>query len=219
MRFAFRLLVPLTAVALVACGSSDDGPLPVAQRFVTTADASGTKADPVEKRVTTADFDEFLGALKEGVIDPDEKEMNAVFRKADFKRAGRDARFYGAKHSPTAPHIFSSFVELSSEDAAERALEWFEADTKKPCPGSCATRIFSFDVDDISDARGVRRIATAADIKAAGTEEQIPQDSYWVGFTDDSIVYTVDVSGRPGSVSEAQALKIARAYHDRLTGG
>ena len=70
MRFAIRLLVPLTTVALVACGAE---PVPVAQRFPTAAEAPGSKPDPVEKRQTTEDFDEFISALTEAVIDPDEK--------------------------------------------------------------------------------------------------------------------------------------------------
>ena len=62
MRFAIRLLVPLTVVAFVACGG-DDAPVPVAQRFPTAADAPGTTPDPVETRETTEDFDEFIAAL------------------------------------------------------------------------------------------------------------------------------------------------------------
>jgi hypothetical protein len=38
------------------------------------------------------------------------------------------------------------------------------------------------------------------------------------GFTDGSYVYTVDLDGPPGSVTEEQALKIANAYYERLSG-
>ena len=51
-----------------------------------------------------------------------------------------------------------------------------------------------------------------------GTEDELPSDSYWVGFTNGAFVYTVDLYGPPGSVSEEQALDIASAYYDRLTG-
>ena len=84
----------------------------------------------------------------------------------------------------------------------------------KPCPHSCAAVISSFEVDGIPDARGVHRIATAEDIEAAGTENEVPSDSYWVGFTVGSIVYAVDLHGPPGSVSEEQAQEIASAYYD-----
>jgi hypothetical protein len=89
----------------------------------------------------------------------------------------------------------------------------------KPCPNSCAVRVSSFEVDGSPDARGVHRIATAEDIEAAGTEGEEPSDSYWVGFTEGSIVYTVDLTGSPGSVSEEQAQRIPSAFHDRLADG
>jgi hypothetical protein len=83
---------------------------------------------------------------------------------------------------------------------------------------SCAVQISDFDVDDIADASGVHRIATAEDIERVGTKDEKPSDSYWVGFTVGPFVYTVNLQGPPGSVSEKQALHIASAYYDRLTG-
>ena len=221
MRFAIPLLAALTAVALVACGGGDDeaaAPVPLAQRFVTAEDAPGSKPDPVETRQTTVDFDEFIVALSEFAVDPDTEEMTTVFQEAGFKGSGVDTRFYGETHTFTAPHVFSSFIELESEDGATSALDWLETDSRKPCPMSCAVQISDFDVDDIADARGVHRIATAEDIERVGTTDQQPFDSYWVGFTEGSFVYTVDLRGPPGSVSEQQAQEIASAYYDRLTG-
>jgi hypothetical protein len=83
---------------------------------------------------------------------------------------------------------------------------------------SCAVQRSEFDVDDIPGARGVHRSATAEDIERVGTEDERPFDGYWVGFTNGAFVYTVDLHGPPGSVSEEQALDIARAYHHRLAG-
>lgn len=214
MRFAARLLVPLTTVALIACGAE---PVPVVERFPTAAEAPHTKPDPVEKRQIADDFDEFLVALTPALMDPDRDEMTNAFQEADFIRAGVDFRFFGETHSPEAPHLISWFIELDSEDAASRARDWLEADTRKPCPHSCATRVNSFNVEGIPDARGVHRIATPEDIEAAGFENEVPNDSYWVGFTLGSIVYTVDLHGPPGSVSQEQALAIASTYYERLT--
>jgi hypothetical protein len=216
MRFATRLLVTLTTVALVACGGDD--PVPVAQRFPTAAEAPGSKPDPVEKGETAADLDEFVVAFTPALIDPDREEMTSVFQEAGLMRAGLDVRFFGDEHSPTEPHLFSWFIELDSEDSAMTALDWIEAESMKPCPHSCATRISGFDLEGIPDARGVHRIATAEDIEAAGFEDEMPNDSYWVGFTIGSIVFTVDLHGRPGSVSEEQAQSIASAFYERLTG-
>ena len=80
--------------------------------------------------------------------------------------------------------MFSSFIEVESEDGATRVLEFLETDLKKPCPQSCATKISEFEVGDIVGARGVHRIATVEDIEQVGATEQRPRDSYWVGFTD-----------------------------------
>jgi hypothetical protein len=219
VRYAIRLSVFLTAAALVACtGSQEPTAPPLAQRFLTAADAPGTQRDPVLGRETAAGLDEFIPTFGPHLIDPNIEEMTRVFKEAGFQGAGSDARSFGQTHAPHAPHLFDTFYELESEDGARSALDWLEADSMKPCPNSCAVRISNFDVDDIPDARGTHRIATAEDIQALGTEDERPSEDYWVGFTVDSIVYTVLLRGPPGSVSEEQAQKIVSAYYDRLTG-
>jgi hypothetical protein len=206
---------------LVGCAGSDEEtapPLPLAQRFVTAEDAPGSKADPVETRETTVDFDEFIALLSEASIDPDTDEMTTVFQDAGFKSAGVDWRFYGETHTTgSSPHVVSSFIELDSEDGATSALDWLETDVRKPCPMSCAVDRSSFDVDGIADARGVQRIATAEDIERVGNPDERPSEEYWIGFTNGAFVYTVNLFGPPGSISEEQALEIVSAYHDRLT--
>ena len=222
MRYAIPLLAALAMITLVACGGDDDeetaAPVSAAQRFVTEEDAPGSKPDPDETRQTVEDLDAFIVGLSELAVDPDKEEATTVFEEAGFKGAGVDTRFYGEAHTPgVSPHVVSSFMELGSEDGAASALDWLEADSKKPCPRSCAVQISTFDVD-IPGARGVRRLTTAEDIERVGTEDQRPSDSYWVGFTNGAFVYNVDLFGPPGSVSEEQALDIASAYYDRLTG-
>ena len=223
MRLVIPLLAGLAAVSLAACSGGEDetsAPPTVAQRFVTAADAPGSKPDPVEKRETTTDFDTFISALSDTSIDPDRDEMTTLFKDAGFKSAGVDARFFGQTHSPeTSVHVFSSFIEVGSEDGATSALDWLETDQMKPCPMSCAVQRSSFEVDDIPDARGVHRVATAEDIEKVGTNDEQPQDDYWIGFTKGPIVYTMVLHGHavPGTVSEDQAQQIASAYYDRLT--
>lgn len=205
------------AIALVACDGGDDvAPLPIEQRFLTAEDAPGTESDPVETRQTTTDLDEIIVVYR--LIDPDEDELTTVLRDAGFEGTGVDSRFVGESHSPDVPHLVSSFIELDSDDGASSVLDVIEADVLKPCPGSCATRISAFDVEDIDGARGVHRIATAEDIEAAGTGDEWPLDSYWVGFTVGPVVYSVELRGPPGSVSEEQTRNLATAHHDRLTG-
>lgn len=233
VRFAIPLLVALTAVSLVACDSGDDetassvptsaspvptSPVPLGQRFPSAADAPGSKPDPVEKRQLATTFDEFIAALSHLAVDPDMDEVTKVFQDAGFKEAGLDVRFFGEKHTRSAPHLFSSIVELETEDGAKSALDWLEADSMKPCPESCAVQISTFDVDGIADGRGVRRTATADDIESFGSPDEHPFDAYWIGFTQGAFVYTVELNGSPGSVSEEEAQKIAIAYFDRLAG-
>ncbi len=222
MRFVIPLLAALAMVTLAACGGGDEEtavPLPLAERFVTAEEAPRSKPDLDEPRQTTVDFDEFITTLSERTADPDTEEMTEVFEGAGFKSAGVDTRFYGETHTPgRSTHVVSTFIELASEDGATSALDWLETDVRKPCPGSCAVRISTFDADDLADGRGVHRIATAEEIERVGTADQMPFESYWVGFTKGALVYSVDLFGRPGSVSEAQALEIASAYYNRLTG-
>jgi len=223
MRLEVSILVAVTAATLAACGGSDDEaavPVTLAQRFLTAEEAPGSRPDPVEKRETTTDFDIFISTLSDASIEPDSDETTTLFKDAGFESAGLDARFFGRRHSPeTSVHVFSSFIEVGSEDGARSALDWLETDQMKPCPMSCAVQRSRFEVDDIPDARGVHRAATAADIERVGTSDEQPQDDYWIGFTNGPIVYTMVLHGHavPGTVSEDQARQIATAYYDRLT--
>ena len=222
MRCAQSLLIATATIALVGCGGDKKSapPVPTAQRFVTAQDAPGSKPDPDETRAVTAKFDEFMAGLRDRSINPDKKEMARVFRSAEFRSAGADTRYFGKTHTPgVSTHVASAFIELRSEEAATKALDWLEADNSKPCPKTCAIRINTFDVDDLGDARGVHRIATAKDIREGGSPDETPVDSYWVGFTAGTVTYAVELFGRPGNVSKEQALDIARAYYDRVTGG
>lgn len=220
MRLATALLAVLALVTSAACGGEDDAapvePVGLEQRIVTADEAPGSKPDPVEIRQTTADFEEFIAVLGQRAVDPNTEEMTDVFREAGFEGAIIDTRFYGDAHSPSSPHIVSSVIQLQSEQGAANALEWLDADSKKPCPKTCANQISEFDVNGVPDAWGVRRSQSAADIAAVGTEGDVPFDSYGMGFTHGSFVYTLDLFGPPGSVSEEQALGIAHALHQRI---
>ncbi|MBA2425319.1 MAG: hypothetical protein H0W35_01120 [Actinobacteria bacterium] len=220
MRFAAPLLAALALVTLAACGGGDEAepeePAALAQRVLTEEDAPGSKPDPVETRQTTVDFDEFIDVLNNVAIDPDAEELNDVFTEAGFQAAIIDTRFYGEEHVGGAPHITSSVIQLQSEQGAKDALEWIHADDMKPCPKTCAVQVSEFDVDDISDTPGVHRSQSAEDIEAVGADDDMPFDSYRIAFTDGSFVYTVDLHGPYGSVTEDEATDIAHALHERV---
>jgi hypothetical protein len=217
-RTVFRVLVLVTVLVAAACSGDEPPPPPLAERFLSAEDAPGSQIDPEERRETVADVDELVTTFGHHMVDADTDEMTSLFEEARFEEAGTEVRFYGETHSPDAPHIFSAFYELGSEDGAGSALDWLVTDAKKPCPESCATVVTDFDVADIPDGSGVRRLTTAEAIEAAGIAEQIPRDEYMVVFTVGSSVYTVLLAGPPGSVTEERARDIATAYHDRLAG-
>ena len=173
-RHAIRRTVLLLTVALVACSGDEPEPPPLAERFVSAADAPGSTIDTVEVRETADDIDTFVSVFSPHMVDADREEMTQMFSDADFQSAGTEVRFIGQEHSPEEPHIFSSFYELGSEDGAASALDWLVSDSQKPCPESCATVVSEFDVYRIPDGSGVRRLTTADAIEAAGTDEQIP---------------------------------------------
>jgi hypothetical protein len=212
------LLAMLTVVALAACGGGDDAqPLTLEQRVLTAEDAPGSKPDPVETRQQTTDFQEFIRVLNEQAVDPDET-MTDVFREAGFQAAILDVRFFADTHSPDVPHVFSSVIQLESEEGAKSALDWLHADGMKPCPGTCAVRISEFEVGGVPDARGVRRAQSAEDIETSGRPDDVPFESYTLYFSDGPFAYTVDLSGAPGSVTVEEAEEIAGALHDRVQG-
>ena len=98
MRFVLPLLAALVVIVPVACGGGDDAAsgtttteqaaLTLSQRLVTAGDAPGSKPDPVEQGGTTVKFDEFIQTLGELAVDPDTKEVTALFEEAGFKGAG-----------------------------------------------------------------------------------------------------------------------------------
>jgi hypothetical protein len=220
MRIGVPLVAALALLTVAACGGDDeaaiDESLPIAQRVLAEEDAPGSKPDPVEKRMSTADFDEFIEELGNVAIDPDTEEMTRVFEEDGFEEAVTETRFFGEMHSPEARHVRGSVIQLQSDRGARSALDWLETDIMKPCPETCAVRISEFEVDGIPDARGVHASASAEDIEAVGSDDEQPFDSYWIGFTDGSSVYTVHMFGPPGSVSEEQASTMANAYYERI---
>jgi hypothetical protein len=213
------LLALLALTLLAACGGGDGNePLTLEQRVVAEEDAPGSKPDPVETRQQTAEFDVFIDALSERAIDPNKDEMTELFGEAGFQAAIADTRYFGETHIGASSHIFSSVIQLDSEAGAANALQWVHEDRLKPCPKTCAVQISEFEVDGIPDAQGVRRSQSAEDIEAVGREGDMPFEAYEVLFSDGPFVYTVDVHGPPGSVTEEQVEAIASALHSRVEG-
>jgi len=167
------LLFTLAASAvlgLAACGGGSDettstGPLTLAQRVVTEEDAPGSKPDPVEKRQTAADEQEFIEKMGDAFVNPSEEDRKSL-QTVGFVQAIRDTRYFGDTHSRDDAHTFTLVVQLDSPDGAKEMADFFHTDSLRPCPESCAFSVSEFDVDGIPGATGVRRVATEDAIKA-----------------------------------------------------
>jgi hypothetical protein len=215
--FAFAVTAVL---GLAACGGGSDeatstGPLALDQRVVTEEDAPDSKPDPVEKRQTAADEDEFADKMGDAFINPTEQETEDL-QTVGFVQAIRDTRYFGDVHSRDDVHTFSLVVQFDSPDSAKKMADFFHTDSLRPCPESCAFSVSEFDVDGIPGATGVRRYASEEAVQAAGTSENRPQDSYAIFFADGDFAYDIDLSGPPGTTSEDKAVEIAQKLYDRV---
>ena len=220
-----RLLVVLATIAvlgLTACGGSSGsgtatGPLKLDDRVPNEADAPGSKPDPVEARQTAINIREFDEKMGDAFVNPTAQEKKD-FTTVDFVQAIHDTRYFGDVHSKDDPHIFSLAVQFGSAASAKEMADFFHTDGLRPCPHSCATSVSEFDVSGIPGATGVRRLATEDAIKAAGTSEDRPYDSYAIFFSDGVFAYSIDLGGPPGTTSEDKAKEIAGNLYDRVHG-
>jgi hypothetical protein len=216
------LLSAVAVLGLAACGgdsgsATSTGPLAFDQRVPNESDAPDSKPDPVEQRETASDIEEFANKMGDKFINPTEQE-NKDLQTVGFVQAIRDTRYFGDVHSKDDAHLFSLVVQLDSADGAKDMADFFHTDQLRPCPESCATSVSEFDVSGIPGATGVRRLATEDAIKAAGTSEQRPYDSYAIFFSDGVFAYNIDFGGPPGTTSEDKAKEIAENLYDRVTG-
>jgi len=216
------LLSAVLVLGLAACGggsgeATSTGPLALDQRVVTEEDAPDSKPDPVEKRQTAADEQEFSDKMGDAFINPTEQETKDL-QTVGFVQAIRDTRYFGDTHSKDDAHTFSLVVQLDSPDGAKEMADFFHTDSLRPCPESCAFSVSEFNVDGIPGATGVRRYASEEAVKTAGTSENRPYDSYAIFFADGDYAYDIDLGGPPGTTSEDKAVEIAQNLYDRVHG-
>jgi hypothetical protein len=209
------------ALVLVACGGGGSKePLTLDQRVPSSQDAPEWKDDPVERPVSVSGPNEFISKLGERFINPTPQDVQK-FKSSGFLRALHETRFFpetpSGRHTKTAPHLFSLVMQFKSEDGAKTALDILHADSLRPCPETCAAQVQEFD-PDFGDAKGTRRYATEASIKATGDKKTRPFDRYEIEFTDGVFAYRIQMSGRPGSVSQDKAVTIAKKLYERVKG-
>ena len=214
------MIVLLVAVGAAGCGGDDAEPLTIQQRVPAAADTPGYEPDPVEVGGQASSVSDVVSELDQVQASP--TEIENLFEEAGFVSGIREVVFRpvepGGPHSGERPHLGFFVAELGSEDGANEVVDFLIDDARRPCPGSCAAQVSEFEVDGIPDARTVRRFATKERIEKLGNEDEVPRDSYLVGFVDGDFAYMVEAFGPPGSVSEAELEQVAKSLYDRVEG-
>ena len=82
MKGVLFVLIAVALAGLTACSggsgeATSTGPLALDQRVVTEEDAPGSKPDPVEKRQTASDEQEFSDTMGDAFINPTDEEKAA----------------------------------------------------------------------------------------------------------------------------------------------
>ena len=221
MRMVLLAIAVIVAAGLVACGG-DEGktaePLTLEQRLLRESEVPGSKADPVEVRLTARSLDEFT-AWGEDYVAAAEVDRRK-YEAAGFVSAVHDTRFIpntpGGAHTRDAPHVRMLVLQFESEDGAVTGADLLHMNGIKPCPGQCAMQIEEFEVSGVPDATGVRRLLTAERLKATGLEGE-PSDSYTIWFADGLFAYQVEsFAPEGGEVSEKRIEEIAEKVYERV---
>lgn len=225
MRAGFVVLCVAAVLGVAACGGGDEAgsdPLALDQRFIQTGDAPGYEPDPVEGgRHSWGNVDEFVDQTHEQLVAATAAEAKEFLTEAGFVRAIGGTRFLpgsDGEHSRRDPHVVMGVLQFASEEGARDAVDWYHDDAGQPCPGKCAVTISEFEVDGISDAKGIRQVVTAEELRETG-EEGEPSDAYDIRFADGPFAYYVRTFGPPGdATTEAVTEAIAKRIYDRVKG-
>ena len=125
MRFVVTLVIAaLASTVLVACGGEDEtaAPLTLEQRVLSESEVPGSKADPVETRLTASTLDEFT-ALTGTYLPAADIEADKL-NEAGFVSALQDTRFLpnepGGAHSRDAFHVRLLIRMLSSPASCKK---------------------------------------------------------------------------------------------------
>jgi hypothetical protein len=203
-------------------GGDEADPLTLDQRFIQTGDAPGYEPDPVEGgKYTWGNVDEFVAQTHDQLVRASMTEAEEFLTEAGFVRAIGGTRFLpgsDGEHDRGDPHAIMGVLQFESEEGARDAVAWYRDDASQPCPGKCAVAISEFEVDGISDAKGIRRVVTAEALRQTG-EEGEPSDGYDIWFADGPFAYYVGTFGPPGeATTEAVTEAIAKRIYDRVKG-
>jgi hypothetical protein len=203
----------------VGCDENDGGdaaPLALTDRLLTTADVNGYT---VREDFT---WDSAEGVRDEGLgtstFEASPEDAYEVVQDAGFA-AGAGRVFELDDGTAPADFIFVMAFQFESDAAARDVLAFSADDSEQPCPETCAFVVTADAVEDIPDARGVTRLATAESIAEAGPGNFEPGEIHRIAFTDGPFFYLIGTAHTPPSADAAEmARELARALYARVKG-
>jgi hypothetical protein len=205
---ALALVCLSVAVALLLAGHrAQDKPLALSGRVWESREAPAA-AHP-GKRQATSDVATFVGQIKDSLVRTTPSGAEKILSDAGFE--GAVAREYEGDGAGAV----SVAMQLRDADAATGVLEWSNKDALSPCPGECNVDITAFDVKDIPDARGVKRLREKG---AQGAGPDHPFESFEVSFVDEQVLYVVRTEGDPGASDRDGLAHAAKRLYDRVKG-
>jgi hypothetical protein len=202
-------LVCLTAASalLLTRHAEQDKRLALSERVWESGEAPAA-ARP-GKRHATSDAAAFVDQIEDSLVRATPGEAAKTLSDAGFQRAV--AREYEADDAGAV----SVAIQLRDPKAATGVLEWSNKDALSPCPGECNVDITAFDVKDIPDARGVKRLREQG---AEGAGPNHPFESYEVSFVDGYVLYVLRTEGAPGTSDRAGLVHAAEQLYGRVRG-
>jgi hypothetical protein len=194
--------------------------LPLEQRVAGEADAPGSQPDPEETPLAIRGIED-VRSLPDGLFPLTDEAVSAM-EEAGFVSALVDTRFYpsgeGTEHIGDERHLATLVIRMGSDEGAADVADLLHDSHLKPCPGSCAVAVSTFEADDIPDAQGIARVTTAERLEDTG-EDGDPFSVYKIIFADGPFVYELDMFGPPDKVSSQQELEeIAKKLYERVEG-
>ena len=176
---------------------------------------------PLHPKNNTFPGEVFMVLATQWLITATEEDKTAL-GEAGFVSAILDTRFFpsepGAEHVRGDPHIATLVLQFSSEGGATDAVDLLHTDGLEPCPETCAFAVEEFEIDGVSNGRGIQRIAMQEALDRIGDVEHPPHAEYSFHFVDGLLAYDVRLSGPPDEVSLQQAEEIVTKLYERVQG-
>jgi hypothetical protein len=199
------LILALAAIALGACGGDDDdgeGDVPAADLSSTLPSGDDLQLDEGFERELDEATDVTTFLIIGGATDSD--ELGATIEDSGFEeavsmelgRAGLNVRILAAQFD-------------SEEGALEARDILHEEDLKSPCPDKCVVTPLEYELDDVPDSVAVHHVPN---------EDDGPVEAHHSEFVIGSILYVVQVDGKPSPAFSADFDELMGTLYESASG-